>query len=218
MQPSDLPSTSVNTPYGLESFCKLPSTSVWPEDLALTFPMAGTPSVNFCQISVHPGKFPSTSVKFPRSQETFRQPPSILGEAGRPSVNFHLLSVWLGDISLTSVNFTCGRETFRHHLVQLVDLLSTFRAAWRPSVNFGQLSVWTEEDILCTSVNFTYSLKNFCRLPPTFPANGRSSVNFCQLSVRPGHFPLITKGLHAAQKVLRKLMEVHPPARKVDGS
>ena len=96
MRPSDLPSTSVN--ISCRPFVNFRQRSVWPEDFALAFPMAGTPSVNFFQISVRPGKFSSTSVKFLCSWETFRQPPSTLGAAGRPSVNFHLLSVWLGDV------------------------------------------------------------------------------------------------------------------------
>ena len=57
VQPGDLPSTFVNFPCGLETFCQLPSTICAARRLSVKFLCGLRPSINFCQLYVPPGDF-----------------------------------------------------------------------------------------------------------------------------------------------------------------
>ena len=84
----DLLSTSVNFPYGRETFCQLPSIflatriffdnfhhiSMLPEDLSSTLYEARRTSVNFRQLSVPSGDPPSNFVKFLCSRPSVNVP------------------------------------------------------------------------------------------------------------------------------------------------
>ena len=124
----DLPSTSVNFPWGWKTFRQFLS----------TFCVAWKPSMKFHQLSVHPGELPSTSVRqgdllstyviFVCCWETFLQ-----------------LSVWSGDLPSTSVSITedlCTSVNFTYCWENFRRLPSNFLANGRPSVNFFHLSVW----------------------------------------------------------------------------
>ena len=131
----------------------------------------------------------STSVKFPCSQNTFRQFRSTLfhigfpstsstfcaakrtsvnfPRAGTPSINFRQLYVQPGDLPSPFANFTCVRPARRP-----CQLLSIFRNARRLSVKIRLLSVLLG-GILSTSINFPSILEKFCQLPSTFCAARR---------------------------------------------
>ena len=132
LRPGDLSSSSVNFPFGWETF----------RQLSLTFRVAGRPSFKFHHLSMRPGELPSTflvsrkhsvnfqqlyvpledivstSVNFPCSRETFCQLFQTFHAAGRPSVNCRLLSLRSGDLLLTTstirafVNIPFGPGTF----------------------------------------------------------------------------------------------------------
>ena len=135
----DLPSTSVNYPCGLGTYCQL---SVHPRDLQSTFwPSAGS-FINFqCGLGTfrqhfwRPWDLPSTSVNFPCLRGAFGQLsvrlqdfPSTFPVARGPSVNFSCVRVTLS----TSVNFMCIRWTLRQFSCicgTVRKLLSTFCAS-----------------------------------------------------------------------------------------
>ena len=160
MRPENLPSISVNFPCSWEIFRQIR------------------------QLSVQQGEFPSNSVTFPFSCETFCSFLSTLRAIKRPSVNFCQLFMQLGDLPSTSVNFSCGRETF-------CQLPSTFRADERPFVNFSCCQETSRCHLLnfhaakrpsVTSVNIPCCQKNFRSLLSTFSAARKdlppNSVNF----------------------------------------
>ena len=139
-------SASINFLCRLETFCPHPSTLL----------AAHRPSVNFRQLSVHPGKVPSTHFNIPCGQE-ITQLPSNFCAARRPSIKICKISVRPGDLQSTSVNSSCGWETldkFPSTLCVANNCLSTFRAAGRSSIKF--------------------------------PNERGCSVNICQLSKLPG--------------------------------
>ena len=83
----DLSLTSINFLCGRETFLKYLSAFRVVGRSFINFrnlSMQGRPSVNFYQISVQPGDFPSTFVNFPYGQKSFFKFPC----AGRPFINF----------------------------------------------------------------------------------------------------------------------------------
>ena len=127
---------------------------------------------------MRPREFPSTSVNFGCSRDTFCTLPSTSREARRPTVIFCKFFVYLEDLPSTSVNFLCSQKTFRQLLVQSVDLC--------------QLSV-PPGDFPSTSVNLLCHQKTFRQLsvqPETFR---QFSSSHRKLTVGDGRFPSRTK-------------------------
>ena len=174
-------STSINFPWGQETFRQFPSTLHNDRRASSTFLVAGGPCITFHQLSVLPGNLSTTSVNFLCGRKTIRQLPWTFCAAGRHSVNFRQLFVRPADLLSTSVNF---RQLF----VRPADLLST-------SVDFRQLSVRSGNLLSSfsaagrSSVNFLCCQEIFRQLSLHFRTARSSSVNFCQHFVLPGELP-----------------------------
>ena len=151
----DLPSTSVNYPCGIGSFCQL---SVHPRGLQSTF-CAPTGS----------------SINFPCSLGTFRQHFALPWDLPSTSVNFPC-SVG------PSVKFLCGCGTCRQHSLWPEDDPSTFLVSAGLSINFRELSVGLYVNFTCVhrTVRKLPSAFHASReLVSTFLAPAGPSVNFC---------------------------------------
>ena len=162
------------------TFCVARKPSVHTLCCRETFFETSRPSIKFHQFSMRLGHRPSTSINFPCYQKTLGQLsvrpgklPSTFSVAWRPSSNFRQCSVRPGDHLSTSVNFSCSHDTFHQ-------LTSTFCAARRPSVNFPYRRKTFRKltSILCAA------RRPFINLLSTFRAAGRPFVNFCHLLVR----------------------------------
>ena len=161
------PSLSICFLYSRETFCQLLS----------AFCATWRTSINFHQLFLWLGDFPTTFVNFFCHQETFREIPSLslcpeclrqlpptFRAARTLYVNFCQYSVQPGDLLPTYINFPCSQWT-------LCQLPSTFRVARRlPS----------------TSINLTCSWESFRQLLSTFRTARRPSINLLQLFGCPG--------------------------------
>ena len=151
-------STSVNFRAAGTPSVNFRQLSVPPGDLMLTFCHGGRTSVKFVQCYVQPGGLLSIFVSIPRKRDAFCQHLPTFCAAWRPSVNFCRHSVRPGDFLSISI--------------------------FRTPENFRHLSPW-EGDLPSASVNFLCCQETFCQLPSNFCAGGRPSVNFRQHFMRP---------------------------------
>ena len=163
--------------------------SVLPGDFPSTSVNSPCGFKTFCELSVLPGDFLSTSVNYPCDRESFVQFPLNFCAVGRSSVNFREHSVPPVDLTTTSVNFQCYRATFHqlrstYHAAQRPSV--NFPCGRRPSVNFHQLFVWPEY------------------FPSIFRVSNKSSVNFRQLSLPPRDLPSTTVHILCGQDTLRQ--------------
>ena len=119
---------------------------VYPLYLLSNFRVSARTFVNFCQLSVRPRYFMSTSVKFL--------------SVAHSSVSFCQLSLHPLEFPSSSVNFLCILRTFPLFVPPL-DLPSTFPSFLETFVNFRQLSMHPLH-LLSTFCVSTKPSINFC--------------------------------------------------------
>ena len=180
MQPEDLPSTfqlagnlpstSVNFPFGRKIFRQLMSTfraAGTNSEIFVNFCSAGRPPDNFHKLSVQPRDLPSNSVNVLCGRENIRQLLSSFSLAERSSVNLCYLLCGRDDIRKLLTNFHESRRpsnNFHQLSVWPEHLPHTLCAARRTSINFHNLSLWMG-DLHATSINFLCSRETFRKLP-----------------------------------------------------
>ena len=152
--------------------------------------------------------FPSTSINFPCSRETFCQLSTTFRDDRRPSVNFCQLFVRLE--VLPSTLYAAFRQ-----------FPSTFCSAMRPFVNFHQLSVQPEDfcrlamragDLPSYYAKFTCRCETFCQLPSAFRVASRLSVNFCHLFDRPEDLLSISINFQSIRETFHHIPSIFPMA------
>ena len=153
--------------------------------------------VNFCRLSVLPGKLPSASINFPFGRGTFRHLSITFHASERLSIYIRELYMLPGELETNFINFPCGCGTFRELYMcpwdfrlllstfHLPSLSSPFCAAMGPSINYRQFFVAAGPSyfraVTGPSINFSHYFVlpwDILSTSVNFPC---VSENFCQL-------------------------------------